>query len=319
MFHAMLVLFVAMGLFEYTLPGFNDSNVMRIIKINQRKTSYGAQRLFGAVGFAIGSFTAGAAADHYKDKYLSNFAATVFTFLPFAILGLPFYLIVSKQADVARKPEKELHSKDQCTGSELAKTTMKTCLKPYNLVFLMSVLIHGTSLSFMYSFMFLHMKDEMNSTQIIMGLNIATSNVAETVMFVFTSYLIKRFGAMQCLIVGMFTNAIRFLLLAYCKNAWLTLPIQLLHCSGFALYFATQIEITFSISPREIQTTMFGIVASLFFSVSNVIGNLVGGWIYGEKGGSFLFLFVAMVTGTWSILITIYYFRCKQCRRAIQR
>ena len=315
MFHAMLALFAAMGLFEYTLPGFNDSNVMRIIKSNRRKTNYGAQRTFGAIGFAIGSLISGVASDRFSHKYLSNFTGSFITFLPFALLGLPFYLIVSKQADVARKPEKQEESKDQCTGSELFKTTLRTCFKPYNLVFLLSLFIHGVSLSFMYSFLFLHMKDKMNSTQIIMGVNIATSNIAETIMFPFTSYLIKRFGAMQCFIVGMFTNAIRFILLAYCENAWLTLPIQLLHSTGFALYFAAQIEITFAISPKEIQTTMFGIVGSLFFSISNVVGNLVGGWIYGKMGGTFLYMLIAVVTSTWSMLITIYYFRCKACKR----
>jgi len=66
---------------------------------------------------------------------------------------------------------------------------------------------------------------------------------------------------------------------------------------------------------------MFSIAGSLFFSVSNVIGFLIGGWIYGKYGvygkygGPFLFMLVAVVTGIWSILIAIYYFGCKFWKR----
>jgi len=313
MLYAMLGLFSAMGIFEYTLPGFLDSNVMKIIESNKKKTDFGRQRLFGAIGFAIGSFSSGAASESFTHKHLSDYTGSLIVFLPFALLGLPFYWIVSWQA---RDFHQQNHSKTEIekSSSELAMLTLKTCFKPYNAVFLASILVQCTVLGFQFSFLFLHMKDNMHSNQMAMGLSISVSNIAEAVLLLFTSMLIRRFGDMQCYIFGMFSNGVRFILLAYCTNPWLTLPIQLLHSFGFALNYAAQVEIVHKISPKEISTTMFGISMTLSFSLSNVIGTVIGGWVYGHYGGVFLFMAAGALLVGWSFMITLYYFSCNTCR-----
>ena len=291
MFYAMLGLFSAMGIFEYTLPGFLDSNVMKVMESNEQKTDFGRQRLFGAIGFAIGSFSSGAASDSFTHKYLSDYTGSVIVFLPFVLLVLPFFWQVSRQAKEShRQQQQEFKTECKKSSSELALLTFKTCFKPYNAVFLTSILIQCTVLAFQFSFLFLHMKDNMNSNQMVMGMSISVSNIAEAFMLLFTSVLIRRFGDMQCFIFGMFANGVRFILLAYCTNPWLTLPIQLLHSFGFALIYAAQVEIIHKISPKEISTTMFGIATTLGFSVPNVIGTVIGGWTYDHYGGVFLLM-----------------------------
>eukprot|EP00111_Clytia_hemisphaerica_P009051 TCONS_00026521-protein len=316
MFHVMVALFISMGLFEYTLPGFIDSNVMSIVS-NHPLTNFGHQRVFGSIGFAIGSLIAGAAADHFKHDRLTNFAAAVFIAVPFLLVGLPFCMYVATKASKSVQKEKkdDVVEEEKLTGSQLAKLTVKTCFRPYVFVYLISVLIEGVSLSFMYSFLFLHMKDEMQSTDTILGLNIAASIIGELLFFPLSKLLIARFGSMECLVVSMFVNGIRFILLAYCKNAWLTLPIQLLHGVGFALFFAAMIEIAYNVSPKEISATMFGIICSLLFSVSNVVGNLLGGWIYKTYLGVTLFMFNGALCCCWSVVIAFYYFLVPKCRK----
>ena len=77
----------------------------------------------------------------------------------------------------------------------------------------------------------------------------------------------------------------------------------------FALYFAAMIHITNKISPKEIVVTMFGIVNGTYFSLALFVGNLGGGALYEQYGGSSLFLIDAVVVLAWTCFTVVYYFR----------
>ncbi|XP_066937039.1 uncharacterized protein [Clytia hemisphaerica] len=206
-------------------------------------------------------------------------------------------------------------STSNLTGIELLKLTTKTCLQPSIFVLLLTTLINGIALSFMNSFMFLHMKDAMGSPDTVLGFNITSMIAGEIIFFLITKTIINKFGSFKCLVVSLFGNGVRFILMAFCKNPWLTLPIQLLHGVGYALFFASTIEIAYEFSPQVIRTTIFSIIGSLFFSVANVIGNLLGGWIYETYKGLILFLVTGILCSAWSIVIGFYYLMPKPNRK----
>ena len=304
MFHGMLVLFIATGFFDGVMPVFLDSNAMHAIESHSRKTSYGKQRVFGAITFGIGSVVAGAFADSFNHAYMSSFSAVVFTAVLFLLAGLPFYLLVVVQTDKKKLSKKTSNDSDdkKLAGLELAKLAIKTCFKPFNFVFLFSTFLQGTSHAIMYNFLFLHMKEYMNSKDSILGLSIVAANIGEILLFPFSKFIIQRFGKENCFIFSLFTNGIRFLLLGYCTNPWLTLPIQLLHSFGFALFYSAMIELLTQISPKEIFCTMFGINNSLLFSLASVLGALLGGWIYKSYNGTVLFVGVGVVCCGWTCI-----------------
>ena len=323
MFHGMLILFISIGLFDLVTPGFLDANAMRAIEVNPRKPSFGNQRVFGAITFGIGSIVAGALADSFNHPYMSNFSGVVFITVPLLVLGLPFYMLVIMQAEKNESSSMESESKTtdrKPTGSELAKLALKTCFKPFNFVFLFSNFIQGTSHVIMYNFLFLHMKEYMNSKDSILGLTIVASNIGEILIFPFSKCLIKRFGKKNCFLFSLLTNGIRFILLGYCTNPWLTLPIQLLHSFGFALFYSSMIELLTEISPKEICTTMFGINSSLSGSVASILGTLMGGWMYKSYKGTVLFVGLGVFCCGWSCIVFILFlFMSKRSQKDIEK
>ena len=323
MFHGMLIMFISIGLFDLVMPGFLDVNAMRAIQVHPKKPSFGNQRVFGAITFGVGSVVAGALADSFNHTYMSNFSGVVFVTVLLLLVGLPFYLLVVVQTEKKEPSKKESEDGVQVkklAGLELAKLALKTCFKPFNLIFLFSNFIQGISLNIMYTFLFLHMKEHMNSKDSILGLNVITSNIGEILLFPFSKALIKRFGKKNCFLFGILTNGIRFILLGYCTNPWLTLPIQLLHSFGFALFYSAMIELLTEISPKEICTTMFGINTSLFFSVGSVLGTLMGGWIYKNYKGTVLFVGLGIVCCGWScVVFLLFLFMSKRSKKDVEK
>ena len=316
MFHGMLVLFIVIGIFDGVLPGFLDSNAVSAIQVHTKETSYGKQRVYGAASFGIGSVIAGATSGNFRHAYISNFSAVIFTAVPLLLAALPFCLLVVMQTE--KNQSKKKRSEDvpknvKLAGIELAKLALKTCLKPYNFVFLFSNFLQGTSHAIMYNFLFLHMKDYMNSKDSILGWTIVAANIGEILLFPFSKVIIRRFGKMNCFLFSMLVNGIRFILLGFCTNPWLVLPIQLLHSFAFALFFSAMIELLSGISPQEIFCTMFGINSSLFFSVATVLGTLLGGWMYENYNGNTLFVGLGVVCCAWTLVaFFIFMFLSKQ-------
>ena len=323
MFHGMLILFIMIGLFDHVINVFLDSNTMRAIELHPKKPSFGNQRVFGAITFGVGSVVAGALADSFNHPYMSNFSGVVFITVPLLVLGLPFYMLVIMQAEKNESSSMESESKTtdrKPTGSELAKLALKTCFKPFNFVFLFSNFIQGTSHVIMYNFVFLHMKEYTNSNDSILGLTIVASNIGEILIFPFSKCLIKRFGKKNCFLFSLLTNGIRFILLGYCTNPWLTLPIQLLHSFGFALFYSSMIELLTEISPKEICTTMFGINSSLSGSVASILGTLMGGWMYKSYKGTVLFVGLGVFCCGWSCIVFILFlFMSKRSQKDIEK
>ena len=323
MFHGMLILFIMIGLFDHVINVFLDSNTMRAIELHLKKPSFGNQRVFGAITFGVGSVVSGALADSFNHPYMSNFSGVVFITVPLLVLGLPFYMLVIMQTE--KKESRQHNTEDRAqvkklAGLELAKLALKTCFKPFNFIFLFSNFIQGTSLNIMYNFLFLHMKEYMNSKDSILGLTVVASNIGEILIFPFSKCLIKRFGKKNCFLFSLLTNGIRFILLGYCTNPWLTLPIQLLHSFGFALFYSSMIELLTEISPKEIRTTMFGINTSLFFSVGSVLGTLMGGWMYKSYKGTVLFVGLGVFCCGWSCIVFILFlFMSKRSQKDIEK
>ena len=304
MFYGMLAIFLVIGLVEMSFIGFLDSNVITLIKTIHKKATYGNQRVFGAIGFAIGSTLSGIAAENFHHSSLSQYSPCIFIFVACFCVFISFNQSISNKSAKRRKISIQTAQNEQ--KSKLGSLVLETCIKLPNLMFIISAFIGAMSNFGLLSFLFLFMDDNMNASKIAMGLGITTSNIAEVFMFPFANYFIKKFGDMECLIFSIFTNTIRFVILAFITNPWLVLPVQLLHSTGWALFYAAMIHIAHRISPPEIATTMFGIVTGASIG-SNLLANLAGGFVYENYGGKTLFLVFAAITFIWGVISGFYF------------
>jgi len=120
---------------------------------------------------------------------------------------------------------------------------------------------------------------------------------------------------MNCINVCMFACSLRCILLAYIKESWMVLPTQLLNGFTFALFWVGAAEYTDSIAPKEVHTTMFSIVASAYFNIGGLVGNIGGGQIYSYYGGHMLFLSFGFALGAWAVVLGVYSLARRACKK----
>ena len=312
MFYSMFGMFVALGVFETSFVGFIDSNNISLLKAYHKKATYGNQRLFGSIGFGVGSALSGIAAENFRHHTLSSYSPCLFIYAGLFLLAIPFILILSKQAENTRNNTRDNNIENE-REKKLGRVILETCFKLPNFMFLLTAFVGALSNFAQLSFLLLFMDDVMKASKTTMGLSITASTVAEVLIFPFTDYFIKRFGDLECLVFGLFTNTIRFVILAFITNPWYVLPVQIFHATGFALFYAAMIHVAHRISPPEIATTMFGIVNAASPTASLIV-NLVGGFMYEAIGGKILFLSLAAATCVWSIIVGVYFF-CRKMPR----
>ena len=119
----------------------------------------------------------------------------------------------------------------------------------------------GIASGIMYGFLFLLMDDEMSATKTTMGLCMAAAIFAECILFPYCSKIMKTLGGpIPAIIMGVFSYCVRFILITYVENAWLILPIQLLHCIGWAYSGMLLLNTHMQLAKSEISTSMFGIL-----------------------------------------------------------
>lgn len=288
---------VLASIFYSGVMSFTEGTTVKVIYSRASKPSYGKQKFFAPIGFAIGSLISGVAVDHFYSNKLSHFTAAFYVYLPAKILLVPILYILVSQADWTFK-------RQMGPGHELV-----SILKKFDtIVFLLSALVCGLCLRTYTEFIFLFMDRELHTNKTLMSLTMLVAMVSELFVYPFTTTLIKRLGgSIVCLTIGIFSFCPRYILISYCANKWLMLPIQLFHGFGMSLAWAAQVEHAYNIFPKEVTTGALGLIASINFIISSVVTNIAGGSLYYRYGGRSLFRGAAILSGVWSVVMCVYF------------
>ena len=309
LFYVLLVIVTFASTFEVPLPCYVDTIVMNVVKTGTEKASYGGQRIFGSLGFSLANLLAGIAADRYREVDMSNYTAVFYLFLPYTLMLIPIgcYLIGQSNYTYTSKAEETTPANQENVGN-LFTQVFRIFFRFDVLFFMTTVMICGLANNLFMNFAYMLVKDEMNVSKTKMTLVVVTAAMSETLVFPFTSKIIKMVGGnTPAIILGMFSYSVRFLVMSYRVPYGILVAVQTLHSLGFALSFAAMMEHVHEISPAQINVTMNSIMMMMFFSVSNLLANMLGGEIYQKYGGRQLFFGKAILCGIWGGLMIMYY------------
>ena len=319
LFYVFLAIVVFSSIFVISMPGYVDAIVINVVKTDENNASYGAQRNFGSVGFSMFTFLGGWAADKYNYPGMSHYTAVFYMYVPICLLLIPVgcYLVEQgkkgEEKIVKENMETKSHTEQIDRGASSWENSISRkvflLFKKFDVLFFMiTVFISGLANSIFLSFSLLLIQDTMNVSKTEMTLITVTGTLSELLIFPITSKLIKKLGGTSpCIIIGTFSYVIRFLSMSYVSTFWIIVLLQMLHGIGFALSWAAMMEYTHKISPKDIVVTMFGILSGIFFSLSAMVSNMLGGIVYETYSGRILFRWVAVICGVWTGLMIIYY------------
>lgn len=307
-FYIIILLSIIARIFYVTLPNYIDALVITMVKTRKETTTFGPQRLFGSIGLGAMNFITGVIIDHYHPSgNMSPYTAAFFTFLPCALLTLPFgYTVINQIPKESNYEDKEESS--SVRNNNFVSHFRSYITKPDTIMFILTVTVSGMALNMYLNFLFLLMDDYMAATKTLMTLTIATSVLSEVIGYPFAAHFIQICGGpIQVIIIGIISYLPRFILMSYVVNPWLTLPVQLFHIFGLALSWAAQVDYAYQSAPKEITMTVINIIASIHYVASSAIANIIGGVAYHAFGGRVLFRISGCLCLAWSLIMIGYY------------
>jgi len=125
---------------------------------------------------------------------------------------------------------------------------------------------------------------------LLLGLNMGIQCwVGEVPMFFLSGWVIKTLGHSNTMTLVLGAFGVRFILYSSITNPWHSLPIEILNGITFGIFYSTMTSYAHIISPPGFESTMQGIVGAAFEGLGVAIGSFVGGAVYKTYGGVFMF------------------------------
>ena len=300
--YIMFMVFIT-ALFNAPVKSLIDTMVMD--HINDR-SQYGRLRLWGQLGFGLGSSGVGIILSrskgvisstatsvperwleliaklpsylqqfiHLTDKFWQAITGYRLLFLAHAALSVPTWLAITafQQLDKESKEAapKLLKKKQKETIKGAARINEGLKLLIHNgdaLLFFFLIFVVGISSGVVENFAYVRMR-EVGGTGREMGLSRLVSSIAGAPMFWFSGPLTEKLGADRVLVLSLCSYVCRFLIYAFMKHPLQGLPAEALRGITFAAFWSTGTVYAHRISPPGLHATMVKYILYLLRSSS---------------------------------------------------
>ena len=286
----------------FPLVAFVDQCAMLVVKKHETRASYGMQRIFAPMGYAVTSFLSGIAIDLYsKHPSITKYNVVFYFSFPFGV----FFFVSATLLPTPAKAEEEKQKK------RLLRSEVLELMKNVEFTFfLITATVLGVGYALIKGF-FLFLMEEIHAPKTVMGGVVAVASLSEVMIYPFCSKIKKLIGGnYPCFIAAVFSFSLRFFFYSFMKNYWLAIPIQMLQAVGFALFWAAAVEYTYeAAAPKNIGATVFNIVVLLYHCFATIVSNIGGGILYECLGGRVLFQIMGSLCGIWGIILVLFYMR----------
>jgi MFS transporter, PPP family, 3-phenylpropionic acid transporter len=262
---ALLLLYVAQQVFAGSIGAIADSIAVEKARVEGR--DYTSIRLWGSLGFVVTSLATGAVLDWRAVKGGDVLVPALIT-LGFALSFLASFGLVGR----ASRETPHLHDVAQL----LRDRRFRFLLLLAGLHWLGLVPYHG--------FFGILTQDR--------GLSASTTSQAftvgactEVVLFVYFAKLRARFELASLFAVSFAVTALRWLIVAYARSAFLIVSVQALHALTFGVFWATSMAWVGECVPPKLRATG-QVLLSTTLGLGAIVGLLSAGALYDVTGGA---------------------------------
>jgi PPP family 3-phenylpropionic acid transporter len=262
----------AYALFIAPVMPLVDNTVIEML--GERRGKYGKQRFWGAVGWGIAALLVG----WWVERSGLHWIFPIYIVLMGAGLLVIWFLPV-RQTSI---------------GSRFWQGLRSLLLNWQWVFFLLLVLMGGTILSIISSFLFLYLGD-MNASKTLMGLSLTVATISEMPVLFFSEHLLKRWSARGLLIFALLASVFRSLAYSFIHTPGLVLLIQLLHGVSFSAMWVAGVSYANEIAPKGMGATAQGLFSGVQLGLAGTFGGLVGGLLYENLGAAMMFRWVGMI------------------------
>lgn len=305
------------ALFNAPVKSLMDSMVLE--QLGPLKDQYGRLRLWGQLGFGIGSSVVGILLSKYSQspaedipyigkqtlqvfpKFVQNIVTTLdhawrhltgyrLLFFVYAALSVPTWFCMQRfrklnQAESTRLQEESPTNKARAAPPSTS-VLQGLSLLLHNadaLLFFFLVFAIGTSSGVIENFAYVRLR-EVGGTGKEMGLSRLVSSIAGAPMFWFSGRLTAALGVDRVLVMSLVSYMTRFVIYSLMRNPYQGLPAEALRGVTFAAFWSSSTIFAHAISPAGLHATMLMFVNAMYGGLGQSLGAIVGGRLQDRYG-----------------------------------
>ncbi|PRP77685.1 major facilitator superfamily domain-containing protein 6-like [Planoprotostelium fungivorum] len=299
-FYLLCALLAVAELFA-SLGGPMLDNIVLKILTEERRESFGRQRLWGTVAFASLATPVGYFVDSMSNPNWHFYLNGMFTII---FVTLVFRSPVGGTGD---KGEKEA-DRDATTFSE----GMKMLVGRFEgWSFFSTIGLLGMCNGLIGTFLFLYLQD-MHASKALLGLCLTTNGLSEIPALFFSGTIIRKISAPGGILLACAAYILRLLWYFALPTPTAVLPAELLNSITFGIMYTCAVRIAADLAPPSMGATAQGTLASVYNGFAALAG-ILGGLLYQRKGHNMWLLGV----GTAASALVWYGFSVWMMRRKV--
>ena len=298
LFYTILGITTMGSFFQEAIETIVTTGILQAVRRNSGKDNYGQQMFLAPAGYAIAGFLSGILIDHFPGSHISCYTGMFIVYLVSAIgLLISFHFLFRG---------KHLKRRNGNQVKNVNKMLLQVLQRFETWLFFGIVLFNGIAVWLTFSFSFLYLA-ELKATHSLLGLSMLVNGLSSGFVYLFSQRITTVIGGP---IIGMmlsyFCWTVRCLCLAFMKNPYLILPINLINGVTISIFVCSFMEHIKNKFPPSIHASVCGVATMLYNGGGGIISYLAGGTIYMEFGGKNLFVACSIVCAIWTIIIFIY-------------
>lgn len=270
-----------------------------IVLAEQNNSSYGRQRFWAILATGVFSPICGFVIDNYSyviaenGEKINNYDPAFYFFNALTL----FTLIKASMINV------EISALPTNVWGNVMPL-----LKSANVwIFLFSVFIMGSCWGFLESFLFIYLK-QLHAPNYLLGLTVTVGAFIGLPFLYGSDWFVKKFGAIQLLMVALVVYFIRLVGYSYLNDPWWCIPYELMEAFTLHLMWVSTVQLAYQISPPGMLATLQAVVGGLNFGVGRGFGSLVGGSVIVFYGNRIAFRVVGCMALVTAILYAILHY-----------
>ena len=251
--------------FSSTIIPLIDGTTLGIL--GARRAEYGAQRLWGTIGFIVTALAAGPVLDRLGTHTMFGGYALVMGLVFLAGLRLP------------GQPVR--------IGGSVWRGLSTMLRRPPWLLFAISYFILGLATSSIMTFLGVTVRF-MGGSDTLVGLSWTAAAISEIPIMLYSARLLRRAGPARLLALGIVLYGVRLVFLSLLPAPIWVLPINALLGCSYALTWIGAVAYASELAPAKIRTTSQGLLTAIT-SLSGMLGATLSGWLFDLLGPAGLF------------------------------
>eukprot|EP00520_Triparma_pacifica_P012644 CAMPEP_0118645272 /NCGR_PEP_ID=MMETSP0785-20121206/7409_1 /TAXON_ID=91992 /ORGANISM="Bolidomonas pacifica, Strain CCMP 1866" /LENGTH=384 /DNA_ID=CAMNT_0006537137 /DNA_START=223 /DNA_END=1374 /DNA_ORIENTATION=+ len=238
-----------------------DSSVMHMLP---NKESYGRMRLWGQLGFGLGSSGVGLLLSRSKLGYKFAFLVHGLLMVPTALIMQQFKINNGSDSSEEAKTSPSSGVTPTVRQSPKFKEGLRVLSKNMDaMIFFALVFIVGVSSGCIENFAYVRMR-EVGGTGRDMGISRFVSASGGVPMFWFAGQLTRGLGVSKILVGTLASYTCRFFIYANMKKPLYGLPAEALRGATFALFWSTATIYAHKIAPPGMSATLLAIMNGMY-------------------------------------------------------